>query len=56
MNKDEVVAVVNYEIKTSNVKKAEQILIDNGIELDEASTVLQAIGYALIDTELYKNS
>lgn len=35
MNKDEVVAGVNYEIKTSNVKKAEQILIDNGIELDE---------------------
>lgn len=37
-------------------KKAEQILIDNGIEPDEASIVLQAIGYALLDIELYPES
>ena len=35
------------------IKKAEQILIDNGIETDEAGIVLQAIGYALLDMELY---
>lgn len=35
------------------IKKTEQVLIDNGIEEDEASTVLQAIGYTLMDTELY---
>jgi len=35
------------------VAAAEQILIDNGIEKDEAATVLQAIGYALLDAELY---
>lgn len=35
------------------IKKAEQILIDNGIETDEADIVLQAIGYALLDMELY---
>ena len=29
------------------------MLADNGIEADETSTVLQAIGYALLDTELY---
>ena len=35
------------------IKKAEQCLIDNGIDVDEASTVLQALGYILLDTELY---
>lgn len=34
-------------------KRAEQVLIDNGIEPDEAPIVLQAIGYVLLDTELY---
>lgn len=28
--------------------------IDNGIDPDEASVVLQAIGYVLIGNELYK--
>lgn len=40
-------------ITKENIKRAEQVLIDNGIESDEASNVLQAIGYTLIDTELY---
>ena len=35
------------------LKATEQVLIDNGIEADEADTVLQAIGYTLLDTELY---
>ena len=34
-------------------EKAERVLIDNGIEADEAEVVLQAIGYVLLDTELY---
>lgn len=37
----------------NKVEAAEKVLVDNGIEEDEASTVLQAIGYALMDTELY---
>lgn len=37
----------------SKIQKAEQALIDNGIEADEAQTVLQAIGYVLLDTMLY---
>lgn len=37
----------------ANVKRAEQVLIDNGIEASEVETVMQAIGYALLDTELY---
>lgn len=44
---------VEIPIPASCLKKAEKILVDNGIEEEEASTVLQAIGYALLDTELY---
>ena len=40
-------------INEAKLKKAEQCLIDNGIEPDEAETVLQAIGYILLDKELY---
>lgn len=43
-------------ITKEQLKKAEQILIDNGIEADEAQEVLQAIGYALLDDELYKEN
>lgn len=44
------------EISLDKIKKAEQILIDNGIEEDEADVVLQAIGYALLDKELYSEN
>lgn len=40
-------------IDKRTLKKAEKVLIDNGIEKDEASTVLQALGYVLLDEELY---
>lgn len=40
-------------IDIDKIRAAEKCLIDNGIEADEASTVLQAIGYILLDTELY---
>ena len=35
------------------VEKALQCLIDNGIDRDEAECVLQAIGYILLDEELF---
>lgn len=35
------------------LEKAKQILVDNGIEEDEVETVLQALGYALFDIELF---
>ena len=44
------------DVKSSvinNRSKAEQCLIDNGIEPDEAPVVLQALGYILLDEELY---
>lgn len=45
--------VARTDITKTDIDKAEQVLVDNGIEPDEAQIVLQAIGYTLIDTELY---
>lgn len=35
------------------VHEAEKCLVDNGIAKDEAKTVLQALGYILMDKDLY---
>lgn len=35
------------------IKNTEKVLEDNGIEADEVQSVLQAIGYSLLDCELY---
>lgn len=45
--------LIYREISEEAIKKTQQVLIDNGIEADEAETVLQAIGYTLLDAELY---
>lgn len=42
-------------ITEKNIKDAEQVLIDNGIDEDEAEVVLHAIGYVLLDVELYND-
>ncbi len=39
-------------ITLEQVKAAQQCLIDNGIEKDESGTVLQALGYILLNKEL----
>jgi len=41
------------KITQDGIKAAEKVLADNGIEEDEVKTVLQAVGYALADVELY---
>lgn len=41
------------EIAKESIMKAEQCLVDNGIEPDEVCVVLQALGYILLDEELY---
>lgn len=41
------------KITANSVKAAEKVLADNGIEEDETQSVLQAVGYALADVELY---
>lgn len=44
------------EEQKERIQKAEQCLVDNGIDPDEAQTVLQALGYILNDEELYPMS
>ena len=46
---------VNEMITKEQIKQAEQCLQDNGIEPDECSTVLQALGYILLDIDLYED-
>lgn len=41
------------KITRSMVRGAEKVLVDNGIDPSEAETVLQALGYVLLDKELY---
>lgn len=43
---------VPLAIDNAKVKRAMKVLEDNGIEPDETMTVLQAIGYALLDAEI----
>lgn len=40
-------------ITQDKINKTLQVLIDNGIDEDEAEIVLQAIGYTLLDKELF---
>lgn len=35
------------------VREAEKCLVDNGVAKDEAKTVLQTLGYILMDKDLY---
>lgn len=44
---------VGLIVGDDEIKESEKMLVQNGIEKDEASTVLQALGYVLLDTELY---
>lgn len=40
-------------VAVEKVAAAKQCLVDNGVEPDEAETVLQALGYILMDKELF---
>lgn len=48
-----MVTKISTIIGQDNINRTIQVLIDNGIEPDEAETVLQAIGYTLLDEELF---
>lgn len=43
----------NKIIDSLDIEQTEQVLIDSGIDPDNATTVLQTIGYSLLDIELY---
>lgn len=49
----DIVFAVQCAISKEAIVATEKVLVDSGIDEDEASTVLQAIGYVLLDTELY---
>ena len=49
----EIEIKVDHTITSQNINKTKKVLIDNGIEEDEAEIVLQAIGYTLLDIELF---
>lgn len=44
---------INTVITEEDISNAEQVLINEGYSLDEAQSVLQQIGYILLDTELF---
>ncbi len=47
------IKISQVEITEEQVKGAMRILVDNGVAEDEACVVMQALGYALLDTELF---
>lgn len=49
---DEIV-IDNVSISQDAIQECEGVLIDNGVDPEFAKDVLQAIGYILLDTELY---
>lgn len=54
---ESVVSPIVFEgelcITKENVQRAEQVLMDNGHDLDDAQDILQALGYVLLDVEVY---
>lgn len=46
---------VELIVGDDEIRESEEMLVQNGIEEDEVSTVLQALGYVLLDTELYND-
>ena len=52
-NLEKIHITSNCITSEDEIKKSEQVLIDNGIEKDEAQVVLQALGYTLLGVELY---
>lgn len=53
MDDERLICTAHRNIYDYDREKAEKVLIDNGIDPEEVETVLQAIGYALLDKELY---
>lgn len=49
-------AELHDEQRSARIHKAKQCLMDNGLDEDDAHSVLQAIGYILLDEELFPES
>lgn len=44
---------MKMQIRNDRIQAAERVLEDNGIDENETAVILQAIGYVLLDMELY---
>jgi hypothetical protein len=44
---------VELVVGDDEIKRTEEMLVNNGIDKDEVRIVLQALGYVLLNTELY---
>lgn len=49
----ENINIYNLTITQDQIHQAEKVLMDNGIDEDDAYVVLQALGYVLLDAEFY---
>lgn len=49
----EVAIPISTTVTNERLKNTEKVLRDNGLDNDDAQATLQAIGYVLLDTELY---
>ena len=52
-DRTEPIKIQTNEINHQAIKDSLKVLIDNGIDMEETFTVLQALGYTLLDTELF---
>lgn len=43
---------ISVKLDEENIRRTLQVLIDNGVEADEAPEVLSAIGATLLDTDI----
>lgn len=53
---NQTISLRQSQVDRIDLVKAEQVLVDNGIDPEEAYIVLQAIGYTLLNTELYPDN
>lgn len=53
---NQTISLRQFQVDRIDLVKAEQVLVDNGIDPEEAYIVLQAIGYTLLNTELYPDN
>lgn len=46
---------IRASVTKADIARTEQVLVDNGIDPDDAKSILQSIGYSLLGVELYGN-
>ena len=52
---EELPLKIRASVTKADIARTEQVLIDNGIDPEDAKSVLQSVGYFLLGVELYGN-